>query len=55
MPWTKNHRNGCMGDCRTTPHPRPRERALLASDPTTRKGAWREGSEAHRQAMPLEG
>ena len=29
-----------FGECRATPHPRPL--------PTTRKGAWREGSEEHR-------
>ena len=39
-----------LGVARHTPEqrflpiaPRPRERALLASDPATRKGAWREG------------
>ena len=37
--------------CGATPHPRPRERALLASDPATREGAWREGRDCARTSL----
>src|SRR5450755_3973324 len=44
-------RNRSFSKCPTAPHPRPRERALLASDPTTRDARGGRGEESRAVAQ----
>src|ERR1700689_3765204 len=48
LPLSFGHR-----DCRSTPHPRPRERASLASDPATRCARGGRGEEVAYAALVL--